>query len=110
MTELAALGALPSSPAARAALPGPATIPAHVRAEGPQAVESYRAALGFERMLLVQLLENVNPGTGEDDGEGDAAGGAYRDLVPQTLADTLAARGGVGLADELYRSLRVEDG
>jgi hypothetical protein len=94
---------------ARAALPAvePGALPREVRAGGPEAVDSFRAALGFERTLLVQLLKDVAPG--RPDGEqGDAASGAYADLVPETLADALVARGGIGLARELWTSIRPE--
>jgi hypothetical protein len=90
---------------ARAALPAvePGALPREVRAGGPEAVDSFRAALGFERTLLVQLLKDVAPG--KPDGEqGDAASGAYADLVP----DALVARGGIGLARELWTSIRPE--
>lgn len=101
-----------TEPVSAAALPivEPGALPREVRAGGPEAVQSFRAALAFERTLLVELLKDVGPGAkpGGDEGEGDAAGGAYRDLVPQTLADSLVARGGVGLARDLWASMRPE--
>jgi hypothetical protein len=98
---------------ARAALPAvePGALPREVRAGGPEAVDSFRAALGFERTLLVQLLKDVAPGRPEGGAggeEGDAASGAHADLVPETLADALVARGGIGLARELWTSIRPE--
>jgi Rod binding domain-containing protein len=88
----------------------PAALPADVRAAGPEARRLYTVALGFERMLLEQLtseLAEPSQGGDEDDGEGlGATSGMVRDQLPGMLADALAARGGIGLAPELYRSLQ----
>ncbi len=60
-----------------------------------------RAALGFERMLLVQLTEQLAK-TAQGEGEASsAATGAYRDLLPGALADAMIAGGGIGLAASL---------
>jgi Rod binding domain-containing protein len=65
--------------------------------------EAERAALGFERMLLVQLTQQLAR-TAEPEGEGEsAATGAYRDLLPGALADAIVAGGGIGLADHLAK-------
>ncbi len=39
----------------------PGAIPAEVRRAGPEAVEGFRAALGFERTLLSQMLTDALP-------------------------------------------------
>ncbi len=60
-----------------------------------------RAALGFERMLLVQLTQQLAK-SAQPEGEGSsAASAAYRDLLPGALADAIVAGGGIGLADGL---------
>lgn len=100
MTPLPALDAATLPPIDRAALPQA------VREGDAEDRRLYRAALGFERLLLNELLEGMTASAQAPDEETDAAGEAYRSLVPQTLADALVARGGVGLAPELWRTLR----
>jgi Rod binding domain-containing protein len=88
-------------------------IPADVRAAGKDAENTYRAALGFERQLLEQLTKsmakNMAGGTGDDEsGEGgaSAATSAYNDMLPGTLADAVTNAGGLGLAHDLFLSMR----
>jgi Rod binding domain-containing protein len=90
-------------------------IPADVRAAGKNAENTYRAALGFERQLLEQLTKSmakdISGGTGEgDDDSGDggasAATSAYNDMLPGTLADAVTNAGGLGLAHDLFLSMR----
>jgi Rod binding domain-containing protein len=85
-----------------------AAIPADVRAAGPEAQDTYTAALGFERMLLTQLTKTMfATAQGAQDGEGDsAATGAYKDMLPGTLADAVTGAGGIGLAESLYKTMR----
>lgn len=65
-----------------------------------------RAALGFERMLLVQLTEQLAKSTGSEDGEDtSAATQAYKDLLPGALADAMIAGGGIGLQTALTKDL-----
>lgn len=61
-----------------------------------------KATLGFERMLLTQLLKPLADAAGEE------APAAYKDLLPQALADAVAEGGGIGLAAELQRALVQE--
>ena len=97
--------------AAGQALPqvDPSALPRDVRKGSDEDKRLYRAALGFERQLLGQLLESMTQaaevGGDEEDG-GDAAGGAYKSLLPATLADSLVQKGGTGIAHDLYRSMR----
>ncbi len=90
-------------------------IPADVRAAGKDAETTYRAALGFERQLLEQLTKSMakdmTGGTGDSDdesGEGgaSAATSAYNDMLPGTLADAVTNAGGLGLAHDLFLSMR----
>jgi Rod binding domain-containing protein len=85
-----------------------AAIPASVRAEGKEAEQTYKAALGFERMLVAQLTKSMfTTAEGEDDGEGQsAATGAYKEMLPGTLADAVTNAGGIGMADDLYKTMR----
>jgi Rod binding domain-containing protein len=65
-------------------------------------------ALDFERQLVEQLakglVQTAQPAEDED-AEGGAAAGFYREMLPGTLADAVAKGGGIGLAPELERAL-----
>jgi len=92
---------------------GPTALPREVREGTPDQQKAYRAALGFERMLVSQLLHSLGDdalGLGSGDGDGESAGApaAYKDLLPSTLADSLAANGGIGIAQNLYKALPTE--
>ena len=65
--------------------------------------DAERAGLAFERMLLVQLTQQLAK-TAEPEGEtSSAASAAYRDLLPGAMADALIAGGGIGLAEGLIK-------
>ena len=95
-------------------LTGAIAMPADVRQAGKDGEETYRAALGFERQMLQELTKtmakDLTPtGTSGDDGDdssGDAATSAYGDMLPGTLADSLSSAGGLGLAHDLWLSMR----
>jgi Rod binding domain-containing protein len=88
-------------------------VPADVRKAGKQAEETYRAALGFERMLTEQLTKTMSTSAsalgggeaGEEGGE-TAATSAYKDMLPGQLADAVTNAGGLGLAHDLYLTMR----
>jgi Rod binding domain-containing protein len=105
-------GAIGGSTGISAAVAG-ATVPAAVREEGADAVGAYRAALQFESMLLKQMLAEALPesptGSGQEEGFGGGEGGAFTATptpvsLPETVADAVAAGGGLGLAQQLYSS------
>ena len=92
-----------------------AALPADVRKAGKDGEDTYRAALGFERTLLEQLTKTMTKDMaggegGDDSGDGDsgasAATSAYNDMLPGTLADAVTNAGGLGLAHDLYRTMR----
>ena len=94
---------------------GAITMPADVRQAGKAGEETYRAALGFERQMLQELTKTMakdvtgtGAGAGEDveESSGDAATSAYGDMLPGTLADSLTSAGGLGLAHDLWLSMR----
>jgi Rod binding domain-containing protein len=94
---------------------GPVAMPADVRKAGADGEETYRAALGFERQMLQELTKTMSKdltGTGTSDdsddsgADGDAATSAYGDMLPGTLADALTSAGGLGLAHDLWLSMR----
>ena len=83
-------------------------LPANVRNGTDEQKQAYKAALGFERLLLGQLMQSMTDtaqGTGDDE-SGDAASNMYKQMLPDQLADSMIASGGTGLADDLYRALQ----
>ena len=68
--------------------------------------EAERAALGFERMLLMQLTQQLAKSTQGEDDEASAATQAYKDLLPGALADSMIAGGGIGLSTAITKGLR----
>lgn len=64
--------------------------------------ELERATLGFERMLLTQLLKPLADSAGEE------APAAYKEMLPDALAGAVVDGGGIGLAVELQRALVEE--
>ena len=82
-------------------------LPADVRNAGPGAQQEYRTALAFERVLISQLTKAMQATVGGEDG-GSAGTQAYRDMLPDTMADALVAGGGIGLASDLVRALRTD--
>jgi Rod binding domain-containing protein len=104
-----------SGPGSLASVTGAIAMPADVRRSGKAGEETYRAALGFERQMLEELtktmakdLTGTGSGAGADgeDSPGDAATSAYGDMLPGTLADSLTSAGGLGLAHDLWLSMR----
>ena len=71
--------------------------------------EGERAALAFERMLLVQLTQQLARTAEPTDEPTSAASGAYRDLLPGALADAIVAGGGIGLAQHLVDAGGTEE-
>ena len=89
--SVAGLSGLPQVPEA--------ALPAAVRAGSAQDKEAYRAALGFEQVLLGQLVKSMAP-------TGPLAEGPYAAPVQEAFTSGLIAGGGLGLGAELYRALR----
>jgi hypothetical protein len=76
----------------------PATaIPAEVRKAGGE--QAYRAALGFEGLLLDKLSEQLV----QDGGLGDSP---YASTMGEAFTSSLLQGGGLGLAGDLYASLK----
>ena len=102
----------------------PTQLPPDVRKAGPEAQKLYGAALQFEGMLVQQItdqmFQSVNDGSSDDssdssdDGSSTSSsstmGGDYQSLLPGTMADAVTQSGGLGLADELYRSMALRFG
>jgi Rod binding domain-containing protein len=74
-------------------------LPAAVRNGSAKDKEAYRAALGFEQVLLGQLVKSMA-------GSGPLSEGPYAAPVQDALSSGLIANGGLGLATNLYRALK----
>jgi Rod binding domain-containing protein len=72
-------------------------LPPELRKASKDEQAAYRAAQGFERMLVRQLVATLDKGAFGD--------GPYADLLPGALADGLVDGGGLGIADQIYRGL-----
>ena len=83
-------------------LPAIATsaLPADVRAQGTEAVKNYKTALGFEQMLVGQLVKGMVGSTGE------LAEGPYASTMQDTLSSALVGGRGLGLAQQIYKEMQ----
>jgi hypothetical protein len=96
-----------------------APLPADVRADGAHGRKLYEAALGFEQQLVQQLTSQLAATTdadsdsdddSDDDSTTDAASSLVQEQLPQALADGVTSAGGLGLAHDLYLSLKRSGG
>ena len=74
-----------------------AAIPADVRKAG--GTKQYKAALGFESMLLDQLSQEMVKNTSLEDSP-------YSGQIQQAFSTGLLQGGGIGLAGTLYQALK----
>jgi Rod binding domain-containing protein len=88
-------------------LPAGTVLPAAVRDASAGDQKAYTTALAFERVLLGQLTKAMQATASADDEDAGAATKTYTDMLPGTMADALTAGGGIGIADDLYRSLKT---
>ena len=80
----------------------PATAPpAAVRNGSDDDKQAYKAALGFEQILLNQLVGDMLP-------KGTLTEGPYAAPMQEAFTNGLIADGGIGLAAQLYPSLRKD--
>jgi hypothetical protein len=80
----------------------PATaLPAAVRNGSEDDKQAYKAALGFEQILLNQLVGEMLP-------KGTLTEGPYAAPMQEAFTSGLIADGGIGLAAQLYPSLRKD--
>ena len=86
-------------------------LPAEIRKGTEEQQRAYRAALGFERMLVGQLVRSMNKATesmgDEEEGGFGSTPPAYREMLADSLADQVIRGGGLGIAKDLYRTLGV---
>jgi len=76
-------------------------LPAAVRAGSETDKQAYRAALGFEQIMLGQLVGDMLP-------KGTLTEGPYAAPIQEALTSSLVANGGIGLAAHLYPTLRKD--
>ena len=76
-----------------------AALPAAVRNGSAKDKEAYKAALGFEQVLLGQLVKSMAA-------DGPLSEGPYAAPVQDALSGGLISGGGLGLATDLYRALK----
>jgi hypothetical protein len=87
---MSGLSALPSIPAS--------ALPAEVRAGSVSEQKAYRAALGFERILMGELVQDMTKAGGLDS---SPRAGAIEDA----MSDALMGGGGLGLGLKLFRDM-----
>jgi hypothetical protein len=76
-------------------------LPTEVRNGSQSDREAYTAALGFEQILLGQLVGEMMP-------EGALSESPYAAHAQEAFATGLIADGGIGLAAQLYPALRKD--
>ena len=89
-----------------------ALLPADVRKGSSEDRKTYAAALGFERALVQELAKTmaatakpVDGGDGDEEPK-DAASSMYMEQLPDQLADSVIQNGGLGLARNLYETMK----
>lgn len=77
-------------------------IPASVRSGSAADKQSFKAALGFEQMLVDQLVQSMAGG----DGDSPLSSGPYAQQMQSSLSSAIESSGGLGLAQQLYREIK----
>jgi Rod binding domain-containing protein len=77
-----------------------AALPRDVRAGSAADKQAYKAALGFEKVLLGELVKEMTAATPS------LTEGPRGDAVTDAMTDALANAGGIGLAPQLYSTLQ----
>jgi Rod binding domain-containing protein len=82
-------------------------LPADIRTASPARQQAYRAALGFEQLLVQQLTSSLADsaqgtfGGGGDSADGGGQSNPYASLLPDALTQGVMGGGGLGLAAQL---------
>jgi hypothetical protein len=75
-------------------------LPREVRAGSAEDQRLYKAALGFEKVMLGELVKELTKATPA------LADGPRSGAVADAMTDALASAGGIGLAPRLYDTLQ----
>ncbi len=76
------------------------------QAGGRDDIAARKTANEFEAMFLTQMLEHMSTGIKTDGPFGGGQGEAmFRSLLNQEYAGQLSKRGGIGIADHVYRQI-----
>ena len=89
MSELSGLPAIPDS-----------ALPAAVRNGDAAHKQDYQAAMGFEQVMLGQLVKEMLPQDSE------LASGPYGDEVQDAMTSSLVDGGGIGLGRQLFSMMQ----
>jgi Rod binding domain-containing protein len=77
-----------------------AALPRDVRAGSAEDKQAYKAALGFEQVLLGQLVKEMTASTPS------LTEGPRGDAVTDAMTEALTSAGGIGIAPQLYTTLK----
>lgn len=78
-----------------------ASLPAAVRTGSTADKQAYKAALGFEQMLVEQMVKTM---AGDS---GPLAEGPYAETMQTSLSSAISGAGGLGLAQQLYKEIKA---
>jgi hypothetical protein len=92
-------------------------LPADVRNGSQSDKDSYKTAMGFEQMLVGQLVQTMAgsgaTGTGDDDSADTAldtsdpmTSGPFSGQMQDALSSALMSAGGLGLAAQIYKGMQ----
>jgi Rod binding domain-containing protein len=76
-----------------------AALPASVRSGSADDKKAFKTALGFEQMLIDQVVKSM---AGDS---GPLAEGPYAETMQSSLSSALVGNGGLGLAQQLYKEI-----
>ena len=76
------------------------SLPADVRTAGPQAVKQFKAALGFEQMLVGQLVKGMVSESS------DLGQGPYASTMQDAMTHAFSSGQGLGLAHQIYKEMQ----
>jgi Rod binding domain-containing protein len=77
-------------------------LPASVRTGSAADKQSYKAALGFEQMLVDQMVQSM----AGDDPDSPLNDGPYAQQMQSSLSSAIESSGGLGLAQQLYKEIQ----
>jgi Rod binding domain-containing protein len=109
MSPVSPSGSPPASPRGLP-LVSDTLLPASVRSGSASDKQDYKAALGFEQMLVGQLVQTMvgTDTTAGDDGDtaNPMASGPMAGQMQDALTSALMSAGGLGLAGQVYKGMQ----